>query len=77
MDFREEKKVKYSKTKSIKSPGKNLRTIPVKESKSKKKFNQSAYEFKEQQKSNNQHNNNLKTEGSFDSTSSCMFINEV
>ena len=43
MDFREEKKVKYSNTKTIKSPGKNQSTIPTKNTKSKKKFNQSAY----------------------------------
>lgn len=46
MDFRDEKKVKYSNTKTMKSPGKNLKTIPAKGTKTKKKFNQSAYEFK-------------------------------
>ena len=46
MDFREEKKTKYSNTRTLKSPGKNPRTIPSKGAKSKKKFNQSAYEFK-------------------------------
>lgn len=63
MDFREERK--KGSAKNAKSPGKNLK--PSKSGKSKKKFHQSSYEF----------NHNFKTEGSFDSTSSCMFFNEV
>lgn len=46
MDFRDEKKTKYSNIKTLKSPGKNQKTISAKGAKAKKKFNQSAYEFK-------------------------------